>query len=343
MGAIRNWLNKLFGGGQPEVVADAPSAAPVSTPESTLPTRPVIAISGEKSSSKSVAAMMTQIRSSGAEPVFIGDHAARIAGGVQEAVVRDLSRVDGLVVLGNDDDIDPAKYGQKTEKNTHVEAPERAAYEEAAIQFALGKKMPLVTVCAGMQRLNVLGGGTLHQSVPDLVGDNHHNQGDIAPFIPVQLVKLEEGSKLLQISDAVNGVYTPTRSPLLGGVIAENSFHHQAVDKVRPDFVASARSDDGIIEAIEPARGSKYDGQFVVGVQWHPEFGASDFGPKLAASFTTAAAQYSKVKDNVPTLMGLPLETSGEHAQKLMSSRGRSFPAPAAGANPQQPSLQAFQ
>ena len=45
-----------------------------------------------------------------------------------------------------------------------------------------------------------------------------------------------------------------------------NTFHHQAVRRVAPGFVASAAAADGIIEAIE----KEGDG-FVLGVQWHPE------------------------------------------------------------------------
>jgi hypothetical protein len=33
-----------------------------------------------------------------------------------------------------------------------------------------------------------------------------------------------------------------------------------------------------------------------MGIQWHPEFGASDLGPKIAASVTEAAKAYSRSK-----------------------------------------------
>ncbi len=42
--------------------------------------------------------------------------------------------------------------------------------------------------------------------------------------------------------------------------------HHQAIDTVAPGLVVTARSADGVVEAVElPGR------RFVVGVQWHPE------------------------------------------------------------------------
>ena len=47
-----------------------------------------------------------------------------------------------------------------------------------------------------------------------------------------------------------------------------NTIHHQAVDRLGRELVVEARSiDDGVIEAI------RYTGpQYLVGVQWHPEF-----------------------------------------------------------------------
>ena len=45
-----------------------------------------------------------------------------------------------------------------------------------------------------------------------------------------------------------------------------NSFHHQAVRKLAPGFIASATAKDGVIEALESVRHP-----FVLGVQWHPE------------------------------------------------------------------------
>ncbi|TGS85020.1 gamma-glutamyl-gamma-aminobutyrate hydrolase family protein, partial [Mesorhizobium sp. M2D.F.Ca.ET.178.01.1.1] len=45
-----------------------------------------------------------------------------------------------------------------------------------------------------------------------------------------------------------------------------NSSHHQAIARLAPGFIVSARADDGIVEAIEAP-----DRPFVIGVQWHPE------------------------------------------------------------------------
>ena len=47
------------------------------------------------------------------------------------------------------------------------------------------------------------------------------------------------------------------------------SWHHQSIDKLGKNLVATAYSDDGVIEAIEE---KQYP--FMIGVQWHPELTA---------------------------------------------------------------------
>jgi putative glutamine amidotransferase len=45
-----------------------------------------------------------------------------------------------------------------------------------------------------------------------------------------------------------------------------NSFHHQAVATIPDDFVATAHTPDGVIEALE-----RPDSAFCLGLQFHPE------------------------------------------------------------------------
>jgi putative glutamine amidotransferase len=55
---------------------------------------------------------------------------------------------------------------------------------------------------------------------------------------------------------------------LVGGArVRVNSSHHQSVGRAGRGLKIVARSDDGVVEAVE----SKSAKRFLVGVQWHPE------------------------------------------------------------------------
>lgn len=74
-------------------------------------------------------------------------------------------------------------------------------------------------------------------------------------------------------------------SSITGSSLYTNSFHHQAVDSLGKGLVPTARTSDGIIEAIELSAHP-----FALGVQWHPEcmYRTSPVMRDLFASFITA-------------------------------------------------------
>jgi putative glutamine amidotransferase len=120
-----------------------------------------------------------------------------------------------------------------------------------------------------MQALNVSRGGTLIQDIrsqlPEAV---KHEQG--APRDrPSHAVRVEAGTKLSEI------LGTPS--------LLVNSHHHQSVETLGANLVATAWSSDGVIEAIEDPRPDR----FVVAVQWHPELGWHNdtFSQRLFESF----------------------------------------------------------
>jgi putative glutamine amidotransferase len=266
--------------------------------------RPVIGISGSNADSASVRAMMTQVASSGAIPLFLSNHGARNA-------KRDIDKIDALIVMGNNADIDPARYGETPHSKTRSETqtPDgraRANYEYELMQIALGQKIPMLGVCGGMQRLAVMCGGKLHQHVPDLTGNDDHAQQEhnIAPFVPVQAVHIDENSTLGNIGNSllasighkILSIFTPTHKDYS---YQENSMHHQAVSDPGKGLRAVAFADDRLpdgsrlIEAIEADPNGAFKDQFLVGVQWHPEFSASELGAKIARRLTEEAQHYA--------------------------------------------------
>lgn len=280
--------------------------------------KPTILISGASTDSKSVAAIMADVRALGAEPILIANHGERLKGkdfaAIRQQAQAELANADGVIIMGNNQDIDPRDYGaasihKETKAETATSAGKaRASYEYILAEEALNAKTPLLGVCAGMQRMNVLCGGTLNQHVPDLVGDDRHQQASAfdAPFVPVEFIQVAKGTTLDGIADGVPGVYAPSRDGSSSGVFMDNSLHHQSVDKIGEGFRASAYSIEvdkpnvRIVEAIEASPDGPYGGQFAVGVQWHPEFGASRLSAQLLNRFTGEAQAYAQSHDHAP-------------------------------------------
>lgn len=256
--------------------------------------------------------MVKQIEDAGGTAIMLTNHTHRDP-------AQDLQKIDALVVMGNDVDINPARYGQQAGPRTFSEdsVPEgraRADYEYALLQGALDSRMPVLGVCAGMQRINVLLGGSLHQHVPDLTGNDEHAQQElgISFSTPVQPVLIEGGTTLGAIADRLSVVYTPTHTPQDPTVLMENSMHHQAVDRLGRGLRASAYAEDEItaadgtkqrlVEGVEADPNGPYANQFLVGVQWHPEFGASPLGPQLAAQVVGQAQQYAQAHNRTHSM-----------------------------------------
>ncbi len=262
--------------------------------------RPVIGICGEDKPYPAIHAMMTQIRSAGGVPVFLGNHGSRDAHA-------DFNKIDAIAFMGNKHDIDPRHYSETN--NTHTKSEEmtdagksRANYEYALMQNAIDEKMPILGICGGMQRLNVLLEGTLTQHIPEIIADDKHNQKkfDIPSFSPVHPISLIADTTLAEIGASIPSAqcfYIPDDDPLR---FEENSFHHQAVNKLGNGLRACAVADDTkpdgskLIEAIEADPEGCYGNQFMLGVQWHPEYGASELGPAIARRVVTEAAEYAK-------------------------------------------------
>lgn len=274
----------------------------------------------------SLTSIVTQIRSAGAIPKVLTNYEIPPEE-LEAAVAKELSQLDGLVLMGNNNDLDPALYGAEKLATTKVEDDlERKHFEESAIRQGLAMKLPILGICGGLQRINTIdhheNGGTLVQHVPDVVGHGQHTQGDgshegpdnIAPFLPAHPIAIDGDSLLAEIAGH-------TEKERL--VVRENSYHHQAADKIHKDFRASAKSFDGITEAIEPAPGGRYSDQFVLGVQWHPEFGASELGGKIAVRLTEEAKTYAKTKSPLKLVQGINTEKVLGDRQRRAQGQGR--------------------
>ncbi len=182
--------------------------------------------------------------------------------------------LDGLVFLGGGD-LDPARYGQSAHERVGGVNGARDAWEFALARAALEADLPMLAICRGLQVLNVLTGGTLCQHVPDLVATTAH-QPRTGAFNPVEVVT-EPGSRTADV---------------LGTGITVSCSHHQAIDDLGQGLVVTARSADGVVEAVE-----RPDSEFLMAVQWHPE---EDRDVRLFAALVAAALHRADRRDSHP-------------------------------------------
>ena len=155
----------------------------------------------------------------------------------------------GLLIPGGDD-VDPALYGQQPHPLLGAVdgMADRAAL--AAVHAARQAGLPILGICRGMQLVNVAFGGSLFQDL------------SLSGREPVQ--HLQQAPR----TDASHTIVTVPRSvmaQLFGERVRVNSMHHQCVDLPGEGLFVTARTDDGLPEAMENADGS------VLLVQWHPE------------------------------------------------------------------------
>jgi len=192
------------------------------------------------------------------------------------AAERVLDGLDGLILTGGRD-LDPATYGQQRHATTDepVQASrDRDAWEAALVRGAIQRGIPLLGICRGAQVVNVALGGTLHQHLPDVLGDIRHQQGNAV--FNTSVVRTVADSRL---------------ASLIGDTSDVQCYHHQAIDRLGDGLVISAKADDGVIEAVEiPGE------NFVLAVQWHPEERLDDI--RLFVAVVQAAARYATRKVN---------------------------------------------
>ncbi|WP_425841186.1 gamma-glutamyl-gamma-aminobutyrate hydrolase family protein [Microbacterium sp. PA5] len=163
----------------------------------------------------------------------------------------DLAGFDGLVLPGGGD-VDPARYGGDTGAAVYDVNPAQDQLDLDILAAALGRGIPVLGVCRGLQVINVALGGTLVEDLPaSSVLHTPASDGDGGLAWTWHDVTVAEGSHLHAATGA-------TTIPVASG-------HHQAIGRLGSDLVATAVADDGVIEAVE------HTGAPVLAVQWHPE------------------------------------------------------------------------
>ncbi|MGW0121076.1 gamma-glutamyl-gamma-aminobutyrate hydrolase family protein [Streptomyces sp. NPDC003327] len=169
-------------------------------------------------------------------------------------VERLVDRIDGLLVPGGPD-LDPALYGEAAHPVTRAMTPDADRVELALVGAALEAELPVLAICRGMQLLNVLRGGSLHQHLPDVTGHHGHRPDTPSFTLGRHPLKLVADSRLAGVLDEAE----PETA----------CHHHQAVDRLGDGLTVTARAEDGTVEAVEVI-----GHPFAVGVQWEAGFTA---------------------------------------------------------------------
>jgi putative glutamine amidotransferase len=181
------------------------------------------------------------------------------AGGIAIGIPYDMNNLgyfidtlDGILIPGGHFDI-PTEYYSKEKQHSSVKLkPGRSEFEFSLIRGFLEQDKPILGICGGMQVIAVELGATLYQDIateaPDALNHEVKDRESSAHKIII-----EEGSLLHKI----------VKRKELG----VNTSHHQAAKSEGKNLIASAKSEDGIIEAVESKRH-----KFCLGLQWHPEY-----------------------------------------------------------------------
>ncbi len=188
--------------------------------------------------------------------------AVEAAGGVPVMIPLGLSeddlqsvveRMDGILLPGGGD-IEPSVYqGQRHQTVSDIDE-DRDRVELFLARTAVSQQKPLLSICRGMQVLNVALGGSLWEDVELLMPQamhhefvNSHPRNHLAHNVTIEADSL--------LAKQLGSTET-----------AVNSLHHQGVRRLASALRATAVAPDGLIEGIEVI-----DHPYAVGVQWHPE------------------------------------------------------------------------
>jgi putative glutamine amidotransferase len=161
--------------------------------------------------------------------------------------------LDGLVLQGGAD-IHPSLYGEEPSEAVGPTDPVRDRFELELLKAFVEYGKPVLGVCRGMQLINVGFGGALHH---DLTAG-----GATAALHYIRDLYDEHAHELtLRAGGWLESLYPGRPSARV------NSIHHQGVKTLGRGLQVEAWSEDGVIECIRA-----HEQDFVVGVQWHPEF-----------------------------------------------------------------------
>lgn len=170
-----------------------------------------------------------------------------------DSALAKLDDCSGLLISGGPD-VYPGRYGQAQDTSICGTIDYfRDTLEWALIGKAKELGMPILGICRGLQIFNIYHDGSLYPDLPSVFDTAVMHRCEDT-YDCMHAIRVKEESGLYRTSGSKSGI--------------TNSNHHQGINKLGKGLKAVARTEDGLIEAIEYAE----DGNsFFLGVQWHPE------------------------------------------------------------------------
>jgi putative glutamine amidotransferase len=171
-------------------------------------------------------------------------------------------RTDGVLLTGGDD-IDPDLYDKTLPKEvlkTVSRTPDggrRDQCELILIGEIFRQHKPVLAICRGHQLLNIAFGGGLVADIQQQIPGALKHWGMDQAFNFAHVVTVKPGSLFATICGKK--------------IVGVNSTHHQAVAEPAKPFKATARSRDGLVEAMELKPEFAARMPFFLSVQFHPE------------------------------------------------------------------------
>lgn len=158
---------------------------------------------------------------------------------------------DGFLFCGGGD-ITPLLFGEEPQNGNGKTDITVDLFQIRLMKQVIASQKPLLSICRGMQIMNVACGGTIWQDMS---------------LIPAKTIDhMQQSASRCEVSHRIRTSPGSRLDDCIGPYMYVNSFHHQAVKNPGGQLLISARAQDGTIEAIEIK-----NHLFAVGVQWHPE------------------------------------------------------------------------
>ncbi len=158
-----------------------------------------------------------------------------------------------IIVLTGGHDVQTTRYGEEVRYDTVQTYSCRDDIEFGLLEAAIELRKPVFGICRGLQVINVFFGGSLYQNLHhDVPGTFGHRQ-------PKEDIEKLLHPIMIESNSFLSRIFSGTSEMMV------NSFHNQSVKNLGNGLKISARSSDGIIEAIE------HESYPIYAVQWHPE------------------------------------------------------------------------